>query len=39
MRKKTMMVVPRGQDMDEMSLVAETGAGLAGLPWWDLAEG
>lgn len=28
MRKKMMMVVPRGQDMEEMSLVEETGVFL-----------
>ena len=28
MRKKTMMVVPRGQDMEEMSLVEQTGGFL-----------
>ena len=28
MRKKTMMVVPRGQDMEEMSFVVQTGSFL-----------
>ena len=39
-RKKTMMVVPRGQDMEHMALVGEAGGLLLeGFLHWGLAGG
>ena len=37
-RKKRMMLVPRGQDMEEMFLIEESG-GFSVVLCWGLAEG